>query len=116
LQEIVSVRREPQRRVLLVLSITFAALTSATASERRIPKRRASAVNPRPAASTSLETGAEIYAAECGSCHGDGPETTELEEEVPDLTLPHAYEQSDGVIFRKITVDRSPMPGYRKQL
>ena len=69
----------------------------------------------QPAASTSLETGAEIYAAECGSCRSDGPETTELEEQVPDLTLPHAYEQSDGVIFRKITVDRRPMPGYRKQ-
>ena len=98
--------------------------TSADGDERRewrISPRKAKSQNPVPVDTHSLTRGEEIYLAECESCHGptargDGPEASDLEVLVPDLTIDATMAEPDGSLYWKVTIGRKPMPGYRKLL
>ncbi len=88
-------------------------------SEWRISPRRARSQNPVAPDAASIARGAELYRQECESCHGatgkgDGPEARDLDTEVPDITGPKTWNQTDGELFWKITLGRRPMPSQRK--
>ena len=73
--------------------------------------------NPIPVAQESIGWGAVIYATRCAVCHGDkgkgdGPSSLSLWTPPTDLTDLKVLDQTDGVLFWKITVGRGPMPNW----
>jgi mono/diheme cytochrome c family protein len=90
-------------------------------SEWRVPSWKARQQNPIPPDRPSLAAGLELYQRECLSCHGvagkgDGPAAGELERSAGDLSSRHAPAQLDGELFWKITIGRTPMPGFKTLL
>ena len=77
--------------------------------------------NPIPANEESLIRGKEFYARECLDCHGalghgDGPGAQDLKKKMPDISNPEIQAQTDGSLFWKIKMGRTPMPAYRDLL
>jgi mono/diheme cytochrome c family protein len=78
-------------------------------------------VNPVPAArrAASVARGQALYAKECASCHGDtgkgdGPDGLYFTTRPSDLTAPSVKQQSDAVLFVKLTTGRGDMKAYEK--
>ena len=85
------------------------------------PARAARKKNPIAADEKSLALGKAVYVKECSSCHadtgkGNGSAAKDLNPKPNDLTVAKVWEQTDGVLFWKITEGRKPMPGYEKLL
>jgi len=91
-------------------------------SQWNVSSRAGRKKNPVAADKVSVEQGRVLWAKQCTQCHGssgkgDGAEASKLEGGVPDLSKSKIMDlQSDGVLFRKLTVGRQPMPGYKKTI
>ncbi|MDQ6807991.1 MAG: c-type cytochrome [Verrucomicrobiota bacterium] len=73
--------------------------------------------NPVRATAESLVAGQEIFDARCMGCHGatgagDGPDAGRLRIRPARLRSARVQDQSDGLLWWKITLGRRPMPGY----
>lgn len=117
----------PSRRLLAAAAAAAAAavahpLVLARKSEWRVPSIAARTRNPIAADAASLKQGRELWAAQCAQCHGqagrgDGPEARKLDRKTPDFGDPELLpSQTDGELYRKISIGRRPMPGYGKTL
>ena len=67
------------------------------------------------------EIGKELYNVHCRSCHGkkgegDGSKTSELESEVPNLTLEKYQNQPGGAIYFKMIMGKNEMPSFDKKI
>ena len=106
---------------LLAVGLMGSFASAQKTDEWVVSPRRARKKNPIPGNSRSLAEGKKLYVRECLSCHGaggkgNGPEAKDLEKPVPDFTTAKAAAQTDGALFWKTTMGRTPMPGYRKTL
>jgi mono/diheme cytochrome c family protein len=77
--------------------------------------------NPSAGNAESVNTGKDLYAKHCKSCHGkdglgDGPKASSLDVSCGDFTSAAFQSQSDGEIFYKITQGKDKMPAYAKTL
>jgi mono/diheme cytochrome c family protein len=75
-------------------------------------------VNPVPADEQSLQRGQELYALNCGICHGalgkgDGSVAGTLKRKPADLTAAHVIELTDGGIFTVISNGLKPVAGFK---
>jgi mono/diheme cytochrome c family protein len=93
------------------------------AGEHEVPEEAAAVGNPVEASQESIHTGAELFAANCAICHGeggegDGPAAAGLEAPPADLHAEHVQENSDGALFYIISHSRpeSPMPAWEEVL
>ena len=85
------------------------------------PPEAANTPNPQPADAKSLARGAEVYKAECFSCHGekghgDGPDSYVLDPPPADLTAERVAAQRDGTLFFKISEGHEGMPPFAPRL
>jgi mono/diheme cytochrome c family protein len=88
------------------------------------PPRAARKQNPIPAGASTIAQGRELYTAGCLPCHGpagkgDGPAAATLERNGKpirpgNLSDPRLWEQTDGVLFWKISEGRTPMPAFQE--
>lgn len=116
----------PIRSLLAAAALVAAAAVVqpvlAKKSEWRVPSIAARTKNPIAPDGASLKQGKQLWAAQCASCHGaegrgDGPESRKLDKKTPDFADAELLSsQSDGELFRKISIGRRPMPGYGKTL
>ena len=65
----------------------------------------------------SLAKGEQLFRARCLGCHGasghgDGPDAPELRVRPARLSGREVQEQSDGLLWWKITFGKRPMPGF----
>jgi putative copper export protein/mono/diheme cytochrome c family protein len=83
--------------------------------------------SPTDFATDSIAQGANLYGANCASCHGatghgDGPLARQLPVHPADLTAPHLWERTDGELFWWLTdgIDAPgggmAMPGFADKL
>jgi mono/diheme cytochrome c family protein len=77
--------------------------------------------NPSAGNAESVNTGKDLYAKHCKSCHGkdglgDGPKASSLDASCGDFTAAAFQSQTDGEIFYKITQGKDKMPAYAKTL
>lgn len=94
---------------------------SATVTKWKAPPYKARKKNPITTSPESIALGKKFYKRECHSCHGtegkgDGPSAKDLEREPGNLSDPEMWKQTDGAIFWKMTVGRTPMPSFRELL
>jgi mono/diheme cytochrome c family protein len=92
-------------------------LTAGESGASAAPGRK----NPIPADGKSLAVGREVYTANCADCHGphgkgDGRMAKDLKKRPPDLTDPEVANESDDVLFNRISRARKPMPSFEKLL
>jgi mono/diheme cytochrome c family protein len=95
--------------------------SSATSETWHTPRSCIFTPNPVPATTLSIAKGGQTYRARCMGCHGasghgDGPDATQLRVRPARLSGRQVQEQSDGLLWRKITFGKAPMPGYRFRL
>jgi mono/diheme cytochrome c family protein len=88
-----------------------------------VPEDAAAVPNPFAADDESVGLGAEIFATNCASCHGetgegDGPAAASLAMPPADLHEGHVQGNSDGALFYIITNGRpdTPMPPWESVL
>lgn len=86
-----------------------------------VPDAAAKKSNPVKADGESLQTGKELWAKHCQSCHGkkgagDGTKAAELETEMQDFAKEAVQKQSDGTLFYKIAEGRDEMPTFKKKI
>lgn len=86
-----------------------------------VPDAYAKKTNPVKSDGESLQTGKELWAKHCQSCHGkkgagDGTKAAELETEMQDFAKDVVQKQSDGALFYKILEGRDEMPTFKKKI
>jgi mono/diheme cytochrome c family protein len=77
--------------------------------------------NPVKADAESLNTGKEVWAKHCQSCHGkagkgDGSKAAQLKTSPSDFTKPEFQKQTDGALFYKTEEGRDDMPSFKKKI
>lgn len=84
-----------------------------------VPEEAAAVPNLIEADDESVEIGAELYASNCATCHGesgegDGPASAALETKPADLHESHVQDLSDGALFYIVSHGRpdTPMPAW----
>ncbi|MEE9413145.1 MAG: c-type cytochrome, partial [Methylococcales bacterium] len=108
--------------IVYLFFIQGSALAGQSGSDEwSVSPRKARIDNPMTADAFSLATGKDLYQRECLLCHGetgkgDGPVAAALNNTVANLTSSEVLQQPDGVIFTKISIGRSPMPGFKDRL
>ncbi len=112
----------------IAMSISFLFLVQASAlaaqqsaDEWRVSPRKAKIENPIVAEDSSITVGKNLYLRECQQCHGesgkgDGPVSAALEKAAANLTSSGVLQQTDGAIYTKIRVGRTPMPSFKSHL
>jgi mono/diheme cytochrome c family protein len=86
-----------------------------------VPEAAAKKANPVKSDGESIQTGKELWAKHCQSCHGkkgagDGTKAAELETEMQDFAKDAVQKQSDGTLFFKIAEGRDEMPTFKKKI
>jgi mono/diheme cytochrome c family protein len=94
---------------------------SASRSQWVLLTRACSPKNPVSAAHASIIKGEKIYKARCVGCHGsagdgNGPDAPQLHVHPARLSGPQVQIQSDGLLWRKITFGKRPMPAFGLRL
>jgi len=87
----------------------------------RNPAKVADNRHPVAPNESSLAEGKRLFQQECVTCHGsvgkgDGSKAKALKVTPPDLSDPKIAQQSDGVLARKITEGKTPMPSFGSKL
>src|SRR5438445_6853580 len=105
---------------LFVASIGLYSFTFFQAKPWNVPDAAAKKTNPVKSDGESLQTGKELWAKHCQSCHGkkgagDGTKAAELETEMQDFAKDLVQKQSDGALFYKISEGRDEMPTFKKK-
>jgi mono/diheme cytochrome c family protein len=104
------------------LALGTAGLKSLAApADNGVTAREARQKNPIPPTEENLAAGKRLYQKQCGDCHGaagkgDGKSAVDLDPKPSDLSQPEVANQSDGVLFWRITRGRKPMPGFEKTI
>jgi mono/diheme cytochrome c family protein len=109
---------------LLLFPIVFCGATLGAASRSKpwpSPRSCIFTRNPVNATPRSISAGRKIYMMRCVGCHGpqgngDGPDAAQLAVRPARLSTAAVQEQTDGVLWWKITVGRRPMPEYAFRL
>jgi mono/diheme cytochrome c family protein len=114
---------------LTVFAGSFIAFFALGASERDIasakkwhaPRQCFFTPNPVPPTRDSVAAGGKVFASRCLGCHGqsgrgDGPDASQLRVRPARLCGERVQEQSDGLLWWKITLGRRPMPGFGLRL
>jgi len=83
------------------------------------PKSANDLVNPLKSNTAATSEGGKTYITYCAPCHGvkgkgDGIAAAGLNKTPADHTSAAVQNQSDGVLFWKISEGNNPMPGYKK--
>ena len=87
-----------------------------------VPDAERAVENPVEATPEAVAAGAASYEKQCMMCHGeqfegDGPAAAMFPKAPPDLSTKEARERmTDGEIFYKITMGKSPMPPMEAKL
>ncbi len=107
--------------VALMATIGLYSFTFFQAKPWNVPEAFAKKTNPVKSDGESLQTGKELWAKHCQSCHGkkgagDGTKAAELETEMADFAKDVVQKQSDGAIFYKILEGRDEMPTFKKKI
>lgn len=91
--------------------------------EHNVPEEAASVVNPIEATDESIAAGADVFATNCATCHGDngegdGPAGVALDPPPANLHQVHVQENSDGALFHIISngVEGTGMPAWEDAL
>ncbi len=106
-------------RAALVL---WAALALAQAPTWDVPEEERAVNNPLEVSPEVLAAGEASYKKQCILCHGDsfksdGSAVAMFPKKPPDLSTKAARERlTDGEIFYKITVGKTPMPAMETKL
>jgi len=88
-----------------------------------VPEDAAAVPNPISFTDDSVDTGGELFAANCAVCHGeeglgDGPTAETLETKPANLTAGHVQELSDGALYYIVSHGRpeTAMPAWEGAL
>jgi mono/diheme cytochrome c family protein len=86
-----------------------------------VPDKYIKMPNPVKADAESLNTGKEVWAKHCQSCHGktgkgDGSKAAQLKTSPADFTKPEFQKQTDGALFYKTEEGRDDMPSFKKKI
>jgi mono/diheme cytochrome c family protein len=86
-----------------------------------VPDKYIKMPNPVKADAESLNTGKEVWAKHCQSCHGkagkgDGSKAAQLKTSPSDFTKPEFQKQTDGALFYKTEEGRDDMPSFKKKI
>ena len=113
-------------KIVMAISFLILVQTSALAAQQsannwRVSPRKAKIENPIAAEDASITLGKNLYLRECQQCHGesgkgDGPVSAALDKSAANLTSTGVLQQTDGAIYTKIRVGRSPMPSFKSHL
>ena len=81
------------------------------------PASAARNINPIPTSPESVKAGRKVFSDNCVSCHGetgkgDGLLVPHLPVKPANLSSAEVWQQSDGIIFWKVTTGRQPMPNW----
>ena len=73
--------------------------------------------NPVAATRISIREGKKIFDTRCAGCHGstghgDGPDASQLRVRPARLSGQRVQEESDGLLWWKISLGKKPMPGF----
>lgn len=106
---------------LFVASIGLYSFSFFQGKPWNVPDAAAKKANPVKSDGESLQTGKELWAKHCQSCHGkkgagDGTKAAELETEMQDFAKDVVQKQSDGALFYKISEGRDEMPTFKKKI
>ena len=106
---------------LFMASIGLYSFTFFQAKPWNVPDAAAKKGNPVKSDGESIQTGKELWAKHCQSCHGkkgagDGTKAAELETEMQDFAKEVVQKQSDGSLFYKIVEGRDEMPTFKKKI
>ena len=86
-----------------------------------VPDQFSNMENPYASDEDEDEIGKGLYNIHCRSCHGkkgegDGSNASELETEVPNLTLDNIQSQPGGAIYFKVIMGKNEMPSFDKKI
>ncbi len=107
--------------IILIATIGLYSFTFFQTKPWNVPDSFAKKTNPVKSDGESLQTGKELWAKHCQSCHGkkgagDGTKAAELETEMQDFAKEVVQKQSDGALFYKIVEGRDEMPTFKKKI
>jgi len=103
---------------LLMICFLIVSFSSSAQKKWVAPASVDKIVNPLKNDTEAAASGKKLFNTLCYVCHGskgkgDGMAGTGLTPKPTDLTSTEFQSQTDGAIFWKITVGRSPMASYR---
>jgi len=106
---------------LLMATVGLYSFTFFQTKPWNVPEAFAKKTNPVKSDGESLQTGKELWAKHCQSCHGkkgagDGTKAAELETEMQDFAKEVVQKQSDGALFYKMLEGRDEMPTFKKKI
>jgi len=106
---------------VLIATVGLFSFTFFQAKPWNVPDAAAKKANPVKSDGESIQTGKELWAKHCQSCHGkkgagDGTKAAELETEMQDFAKDVVQKQSDGALFYKISEGRDEMPTFKKKI
>ncbi len=86
-----------------------------------VPDKAAKTANPVKSDPASIAAGKTLWVQHCSSCHGktgagDGTKAAQLKTQPEDLKVASVQNQSDGVLFFKISEGRDDMPAFKKKI
>jgi mono/diheme cytochrome c family protein len=106
---------------VLIATVGLFSFTFFQAKPWNVPDAAAKKANPVKSDGESIQTGKELWAKHCQSCHGkkgagDGTKAAELETEMQDFAKDVVQKQPDGALFYKISEGRDEMPTFKKKI
>lgn len=99
-----------------IVALLLAGATLAVAQTWEVPEEERAKENPIEATAEAIEEGKATFEKQCVMCHGkemkgDGPAAPMFQIQPPDLSTSEARARlTDGEIFYKISVGKTPMP------
>jgi len=105
------------KRYLILLLIVLISLPS-MAQEWVVPAENGARLSPFAFSDSTRKAGAEIYATNCKSCHGDPGKNNviKLVPSPPDPASAKMQTNADGAMQFKISEGRAPMPSFKNIL
>ena len=107
--------------VFIFLASTVVSFTTIQNDPWPVPDKYVKMTNPIKSNSESINSGKELWAQHCQSCHGkkglgDGSKAATLKTEPGDFSQADMQKQTDGSLFYKIEEGRKDMPSFKKKI